>query len=117
MPNHQVPEVLVIGSGLAKNEGKLSQKAREQTNEQIINTSKQCIAGIPEEGIKQGTMDSSRPVNDVINSKWLYNPINCVSKWSKALRQGVANSAGLDMMHAASIPAMDNGKPEFSFFL
>ena len=69
-PNQQVPEVLVIGSGLAKNEGEFSPKARrEQTNERIINTSKQCIAGIPEEGVKQGTMDSSRPVNDVINRK------------------------------------------------
>ena len=116
-PNQQVPEVLVIGSGLAKNEDELSPKAREQTNERIINTSKQCIAGIPEEGVKQGTMDSSRPVNDVINRKWLYNPVNCISKWSKALRQGVANSVGLDMMHTASIPAMENGKPEFSFFL
>ena len=92
-------------------------KAREQTNERIINTSKQCIAGILEEGVKQGTMDSSRPVNDVINRKWLYNPVNCVSKWSKALRQGVANSVGLDMMHTASIAARENGKPEFSFFL
>ena len=62
-------------------------------------------------------MDSSRPVNDVINRKWLYNLVNCISTWSKALRQGVVNSVGLDMMHAASIPAMENGKPEFSFFL
>ena len=116
-PNQQVPEALVIGSGLAKNEGEFLPKAREQTNERIINTSKQCIAGISEEGIKQGTMDSSRPVNDVINRKWLYNPVNCVSNWSKALRQGVANFVGLDMMHTARIAAMENGKPEFSFFL
>ena len=32
-PNQQVREVLVIGSGLAKNEGEFSPKAREQTNE------------------------------------------------------------------------------------
>ena len=62
-------------------------------------------------------MDSSRPVNDVINRKWLYNPVNCISNWSKALRQGVANFVGLDMMHTARIAAMENGKPEFSFFL
>ena len=31
-PNQQVPEVLVISSGLAKNEGEFSPKAREQTN-------------------------------------------------------------------------------------
>ena len=108
---------MVIGSGLAKNEGEFSPKGREQTNKRIINTSKQCIAGILEEGIKQGTMDRSQPVNDVINRKWLYNPINCISKWSKVLRQGVANSVGLDMMHTASIAAMENGKPEFLFFL
>ena len=32
-PNQQVPEALVIGSGLAKNEGEFLPKAREQTNE------------------------------------------------------------------------------------
>ena len=33
LPNQQVPEVLVIGSGLAKNEGEFSPKAIEQMNE------------------------------------------------------------------------------------
>ena len=40
-----------------------------------------------------------------------------VSKWSKALKQGVTNSIGLEKIHTASSTAGESEKPDFSFFL
>ena len=116
-PDQQVLQELVIGSGLPRSKGRIPPKVRNQTKEQITNPSKQYIVGTSEEGVTQRIVSSSQLDNEFTNRKWLYNPVNCVSKWSKALKQGVANSVGLDMVHTASIPAMKNGKPEFSFFL
>ena len=117
LPDQQVLQELVIGSGLPRSKGEMSPKVQKQTREQITNPSKQYIAGTSEEGMTPRIVSSSQLDNELTNRKWLYNPINCVSKWSKALKQGIANSVGLDLVHTASIPAMKKGNPKFSFFL
>ena len=48
---------------------------------------------------------------------WFQNPVNCVSKWSKALKMGVVHSMGLDTDHTASMSQRENDKHSFSFFL
>ena len=48
---------------------------------------------------------------------WFYSPMDCVSKWSQALKQGVSNSIGLERLHTPSTTAGESEKPNFSFFL
>ena len=43
--------------------------------------------------------------------------MDCVSKWSKALKQGVTNSMGLEKINTASTTAGESEKFGFSFFL
>ena len=87
-PDQQVLVELVIGSGLPRSKGEISPKARKQIKEQITNPSKEYIAGTSEEGMTQGIMRSSQLANELTKRKWLSNPVNCMSKWSKALKQG-----------------------------
>ena len=51
------------------------------------------------------------------NQTWFQNPVNCVSKWSKALKMGVVHSIGLDSDHTANMNQGENDKHGFSFFL
>ena len=48
---------------------------------------------------------------------WFQNPVNCVSKWSKALKRGVVHSMGLDASHTATMNSEEGDKQGFSFFL
>ena len=48
---------------------------------------------------------------------WFQNPVNSVSKWSKALKMGVVHSMGLDAYHTANMSQRKNDKHSFSFFL
>ena len=81
------------------------------------NPSKQYIAGSVEECVNQGTSSSSQLVDKANSNTWFYSPMDCVSKWSKALKQGVTNSMGLEKVHTASTAAGESEKPDFSFFL
>ena len=51
------------------------------------------------------------------NQTWFQNPVNCVSKWSKAIKMGVVHSMGLDTSYTATVSPRGNEKHEFSFFL
>ena len=49
---------------------------------------------------------------------WFQNPVNCISKWSKALKMGIVHSMGLDASsHSNCMSPRENEKHEFSFFL
>ena len=48
---------------------------------------------------------------------WFQNPVNCIRKWSKALKMGAAHSMGLDHKHIAAMDSRENDKLSFSFFL
>ena len=81
------------------------------------NPSKQYIAGSVEEHINQNNSSRSQIIDKVSSNTWFYSPMDCVSKWSKALKQGVTNSMGLEKIHTASTAAGESEKPDFSFFL
>ena len=65
--------------------------------------------------IPPGTATDSKP--DDSKHNWFYSPINFISKWSKALKQGIANTMGLESSHAAMATPRENDKLGFSFFL
>ena len=55
--------------------------------------------------------------NSPKNSAWFQRPINCVSKWSKALKTCVVHSMGLDTDHTAYQNQEEDDKHGFSFLL
>ena len=116
-PNQQMTEKSVGHSDLSKEKGKFLPKGQNHTRNQINNLSKQYIAGTLEEGVGQGISSSSQPVDNGNSKMWFYSPMSCVSKWPKALKQGVTSSMGSEKVHAASITARESEKPDFSFFL
>ena len=50
------------------------------------------------------------------NRAWFRRPIICVSKWSKAIKTGVAHSMGIDTNHTAYRSQEGDDKHGFSFF-
>ena len=127
LPNQQVSKVIsnlssdreksVDHSDLSEKRGEFSPKARNCTQSQMNNVSKQYIADPGEESINQG-ISSSREIVDKGNSNtWFCSPMDCVRKWSKALKQGVTISMGSEKIHTGSTAAGESEKPEFSFFL
>ena len=51
------------------------------------------------------------------NYTWFPNPVNCISKWSKALKLGVGNSVGVESCHTALENLKENDSLAFLFFL
>ena len=102
---------------LCEESGEFPPKVQNQVQNQMFNLSKQYIAGSVEERVNQ--MGSSRSGYDEKGNRntWFYSPMNCVSKWSQALKQVVSNSMGLERLHTASTTAGESEKPDFSFFL
>ena len=116
-PNQQMTEKSVGHSDLSEEKGELFPKGQNHTRNQINNLSKQYIAGTLEECVGQGISSSSEPVDNGNSKMWFYSPMSCVSKWSKALKQVVTSSMGLEIVHAASITARESEKPDLSLFL
>ena len=87
--------------------GEFSPKVQNSVEKQLFNFDKQYIADSAAGGVSDGGNGSG----------WFYSPLNCVSKWSKALKQGVSNSMGLEKLHTVSITAGESEKSGFSFFL
>ena len=83
----------------------------------MFNLSKQCIAGSVEERVNQSSSSRSGFDKKGTRNTWFYSPMDCVSKWSQALKQGVSNSIGLERLHTASTTAGESEKPNFLFFL
>ena len=80
----------------------------------MFNLSKQYVAGSVEERVNQSNSSRSQLDDKGNRNTWFYSPMDCVSKWSQALKQGVSNSMGLEKIHTASTAARE---PDFSFFL
>ena len=102
---------------LCEESGEFSPKVLKQIQNQMFNLSKQCIAGSVEERVNQGSSSRSGLDKKDNRNMWFYSPVDCVSKWSQALKQGVSNSIGLERLHTASTTAGESEKPNFSFFL
>ena len=102
---------------LCEESGEFSPKVRNRVQNQMFNLSKQYIAGSVEESANQSNSSRSRFDDKDNRNMWFYTPMDCVSKWLKALKQGVTNSMGLEKIHTASTAAGESEKPNFSFFL
>ena len=109
--------VFVEAIGLHEGGGKFSPKVQNSVEKQLFNFDKQYIVDSVAGGVSDGG-NSGRQLKIKGNaSGWFYSPVNCVSKWSKALKQGVSNSMGLERLHTVSITAGESEKSGFSFFL
>ena len=110
-------EITVGTIDLCEGRGEFSPKVQNSVEKQLFNFDKQYIADSVAEHVDDGH-NSGRQLKDKDNgNRWFCSPVNCVSKWSKALKQGVSNSMGLERLHTASITAGESEKPDFSFFL
>ena len=96
---------------------KFSLKVQNSVEKQLFNLDKQYIADSVAGGVRDGGNSGRQFKNKGNASGWFYSPVNCVSKWSKALKQGVSNSMGLERLHTVSITVGESEKSGFSFFL
>ena len=97
--------------------GEFPPKVRNWVQNHMFNPSKQYIAGSVEDHVNQSNSGRCQHDDKDNGNTWFYSPMDCVSKWSKALKQGVTNSVGLEKIHTASTAAGESEKPDFSFFL
>ena len=97
--------------------GEFPPKVQNRVQNQMFNLSKQYIAGSVEECVNQSNSSRSGYDDKGNRNTWFYSPMDCASKWSKALKQGITNSMGLEKIHTASTAAGESEKPDFSFSL
>ena len=102
---------------LHEERGEFSPKVQNLVQKQMFNLSKQYIAGSVEERVNDGNNSRSQLNDEGKGNRWFCSPVDCVSKWSQALKQRVSNSMGLERLHTASTTAGESEKPDFSFFL
>ena len=102
---------------LCEESGEFPPKVQNRVQNQMFNLSKQYIAGSVEERVNQSNSNRSGYDDKGNRNMWFCSPMGCVSKWSKALKQGVTNSMRLEKIHTASTAAGESEKPDFSFFL
>ena len=110
-------EIFVETLDLCEERGKFLPKVQNLVEKQLFNLDKQYIADAVGESLNDSGNGGNQPGNKGNGNRWFCSPVNCVSKWSKALKQGVSNSMGLERLHTASITAGESEKPDFSFFL
>ena len=99
---------------LHEERGDYSPKVPNMVQKQVF---KQYIAGSVGERVNDNNNRRSQLDDKGNGNRWFCRPVDCVSKWSKALKQGVTNSMGLERLHTASTTAGESEKPDFSFFL
>ena len=102
---------------LHEERGEFSPKVQNPVQKQMFNLSKQYIAGSVEERVNDDNNSRSQLDDEGKGNRWFCSPVDCASKWSQALKQGVSNSMGLERLHTASTTAGESEKPDFSFFL
>ena len=109
-------------SDLVEKCGKISPQLEMCVEDQNSNLNEQHIAGYTNNLKEQGKIQLKAVTDkeiEVTGKKctWFQNPVNCMNKWSKALKQGVAKFIGLEDRYTAIANSKGNGKLEFSFFL
>ena len=88
----------------------------------IIDANDQYIVEFPEESKEHGKIlpdASMKGRNEKLNENytWFQNSVDCISKWSKAMKMGIGKSVGLDSHCAAQRNSKENDSLSFSFFL
>ena len=102
--------------------GEILPKSHEVIKTPVIKTCNEYIVEYTEDQKECGKIlpkTAAKEESDKLCKKrtWFQNPINCVSKWSKALKMGVVHSIGLDHKHTAVMDSGERDKVSFSFFL
>ena len=108
------------GIGLMNGSGKISPDNTVKTP--VANACGEFIVDCMRDNRKHSEILSEAAVKEETeklheNRTWLLNPVNCVSKSSKALKMGIVHSMGLDTSYTATMSPRGNEKHEFSFFL
>ena len=107
-------------TGLVEKSGEIS--SQNSAEIPVINADREYIVECTDNLQKHGEIlpeAAAKEETDKLHEKqtWFQNPVNCVSKWSKALNIGVVYSMGLDANHTAIMNPRENDKQDFSFFL
>ena len=110
-------EISVEIIDLREERGEFLPKVQNPVEKQLVNLDKQYIADSMGECINDGSNGGSQLDDKGNRNRWFFSSVDCVSKWSKALKQGVSNSMGLERLHTASTTTGESEKPDFSFFL
>ena len=110
-------EIFVETIDLHEERGEFSPKVQKSVEKELVNLDKQYIADSVGEHVSDGSNSASQLDDKGLGNRWFCSSVGCVSKWSKALKQGVANSMGLERLNTASTTAGESEKPDFSFFL
>ena len=92
-------EISVETLDFCEERGEFSQKVQNPVQKQMFNLSKQYIAGSVEERVNDSNNSRSQPSDKGNGNRWFCRPVDCVSRWSKALKQGVTDSMGLESKH------------------
>ena len=120
MVNVITKQEIAGGTDLANRGGEISPENTVKTP--VTNVCSKFIVDGTRSLLKYSEISPEAPTKEKIeksNEKrtWFQNPVNCVSKWSKALEMGVVHSMGLDTDHTANVNQRENDKHDFSFFL
>ena len=120
-PEVEISMVYVTSStDLVEKSGEIS--PQNSVKMPIINAGSEFIVDHMEDLRKHGEIPPEAATKEEIEKlhgkrTWFQNPVNCVSKWSKALKMGVVHSMGLDTNHTAIVNPRENDNHGFSFFL
>ena len=87
----------------------------------VINVDQKYIVGQAEEEMQANEnspkaaegREWSNPQN---KNTWFHDPVNCMSKWSKALKMGIINSMGLNSKHTVTVDSEKSEKHGFPSF-
>ena len=71
---------------LCEERGEFLPKVQNRVQNQMFNSRKQYIAGSVEEHVNQSNNSRSQLGDKNNGNTWFYSPMDCVSKWSKALK-------------------------------
>ena len=110
-------EIFVENLDLCEERGEFSPKVQNLAKKKLVNLDKQYIADSVGEHLNEGGKGGDQSSGKGDGNGWFCSPVSCVSKWSKALKQGVSHSMGLERLHTVSITAGENEESGFSFFL
>ena len=126
-PEAEISMVNVISKHKVTSSTELIKKSGEISSQNsvkmpIINADSEFIVACKGNRRKHGEIPPEAATKEEIENlhekpTWFQNPVNCISKWSKALKMGVVYYMGLDTNHTAIMDPKENDKHGFSFFL
>ena len=124
LPEAEISVIQVVSKKIENIDlcGETSPQSHEVIKTPIIKTCNEYIVDCTEELTEHGEIPPKTATKEECDKlcekrRWFQNPVNCVSKWSKALKMCVVHSIGLKQEHTATMDLGESDKPSFSFFL